>query len=306
MKLNRSIFIVVFLMAGMGFVTAQEIINLRRGNMIVAKIIEISNSVISYKRFEDQNGPTFVIPKNNVLSIRYMGGAYEIINAEPVTEKERTENMIVAKIIEIPNPEISYTRFENQNGPTFVVPKDSTFSIRYMDGAFETEPVAERGYTREEKSVVQKGKHRNKSADNDELAVGIAANPAGLLLSGPSTTVELTKRQFNTELNLIFPSSELVKNDISIRGWGGLGTFNYLHETKNGAVYAGGGIGYMYALSPLDQHIFTFGLNGGYRFETSSGMYYRLGGFIGGRLSSGDAGGFSFYLKPDLSVGYNF
>jgi hypothetical protein len=75
------IFTVVFLLAGICSVSAQAMIILKDGNMIEAKVTEISPTEIRYKRFEHLDGPTIVIPAANVLSIRYENGTYDIINA---------------------------------------------------------------------------------------------------------------------------------------------------------------------------------------------------------------------------------
>ena len=58
---------------------AQDFIVLRDGNMIDAIVTEISPTEIRYKRFDHQDGPTYVIPAINVLSIRYANGRTEII-----------------------------------------------------------------------------------------------------------------------------------------------------------------------------------------------------------------------------------
>ena len=61
----------------------------------------------------------------------------------------------------------------------------------------------------------------------------------------------------------------------------------------------GGGLGYTY----LDENnFFTFGANAGYRYVTSFGMYFSLGGYFGGMLSEE----ISLDLKPLLGIGYLF
>jgi len=78
------IFAVVFLFVGICSVAAQDIIILKDGNTIAAKVSEISPTEIRYKRFDNLDGPTIVIPADRVLSIRYQNGTQEIINATPV------------------------------------------------------------------------------------------------------------------------------------------------------------------------------------------------------------------------------
>ena len=90
------IFAVLFLLIGGAFsVYAQDLIILKDGNTIEAKVMEISPTEIKYKRFDHLDGPTIVILAVNVLSIRYENGRTEIINA--VTQPATT----------IPTPSVS-------------------------------------------------------------------------------------------------------------------------------------------------------------------------------------------------------
>jgi len=82
---------VVFLLAGMYSATAQDLIVMRDGSIIEAKVTEISQTEIRYKRFTYLDGPTVVIPAANVLSIRYENGTTEIITAPPASGRERTQ-----------------------------------------------------------------------------------------------------------------------------------------------------------------------------------------------------------------------
>ena len=74
---------IIFLLAGICSAAAQDLIIKRDGNIIEAKVTEISPAEIRYKRFDHLDGPTIVIPAGEVLSIRYENGASEIITAPP-------------------------------------------------------------------------------------------------------------------------------------------------------------------------------------------------------------------------------
>jgi hypothetical protein len=78
---------VLLLVGGAFYVNAQDMIVLKDGDMIEAKVLEISPSEIRYKRFDHLGGPTIVIPAANVLSIRYENGTYEIINAGVIPQQ---------------------------------------------------------------------------------------------------------------------------------------------------------------------------------------------------------------------------
>jgi len=62
-------------------VYAQDVITLRTGDQIKAKVTEISQTELRYKRFEHLNGPTIVIPLATVFAINYENGTREVINA---------------------------------------------------------------------------------------------------------------------------------------------------------------------------------------------------------------------------------
>lgn len=75
---------------------AQDIIVYANGNTITAKILEISDTQIKYKNYNNLNGPTYVIDKAGVLGINYANGANErFANETPTTPVQTTPSMIV-------------------------------------------------------------------------------------------------------------------------------------------------------------------------------------------------------------------
>jgi len=79
---NIYILTVVFFFAvGLLSVNAQDMITLRDGSTIQAKVLEINPADIRYKRFDNQNGPTITIPSISVASIKYPNGVVDVINA---------------------------------------------------------------------------------------------------------------------------------------------------------------------------------------------------------------------------------
>jgi hypothetical protein len=82
---------VFLLIGGVFYINAQDMIVLKDGNMIEAKVMEISPSEIRYKRFDHLDGPTIVVPVANVLSIRYENGNFEIINAGSMPQQVNTQ-----------------------------------------------------------------------------------------------------------------------------------------------------------------------------------------------------------------------
>lgn len=62
---------------------SQDIVYTSTGNKIKAKVTEINLTDIKYKDFSNLNGPTYVIPKSDVVLIEYQNGYRDIINANP-------------------------------------------------------------------------------------------------------------------------------------------------------------------------------------------------------------------------------
>jgi hypothetical protein len=63
---------------------AQDKIMFIDGTEILSKVIEINNSEIKYKQFDNQNGPTIITLKKNIFIIKYENGTKEVF----------TENLI--------------------------------------------------------------------------------------------------------------------------------------------------------------------------------------------------------------------
>lgn len=82
---------IFFLVGGLFSVNAQDLIVLRDGNMIEAKVVEISSAEIRYRRFDHLDGPIIVISSANVLSIRYENGTSEIVNPTPVSPESNAD-----------------------------------------------------------------------------------------------------------------------------------------------------------------------------------------------------------------------
>ena len=98
----KKLFIVLFIFITAG-IFAQDLIILKDGNIIEAKVTEISPTEIRYKRFNHQDGPTIVVPAENILSIRYENGMIDIINAAsvPLTETAAPHTEIIQPAADI-------------------------------------------------------------------------------------------------------------------------------------------------------------------------------------------------------------
>jgi len=71
--------VVFFCAGGLFSVNAQDIISLKDGSTIQAKVLEINPAEIKYKRFDNQDGPLIIISAANVISIKYPNGVVDVI-----------------------------------------------------------------------------------------------------------------------------------------------------------------------------------------------------------------------------------
>ena len=84
--MKRLVFSIIFLVAMGISMYAQDVITLRNGDEIKAKVTEITSSEIKYKRFDNFDGPTVVIAKSDVFFINYENGTREVFNTVAANE----------------------------------------------------------------------------------------------------------------------------------------------------------------------------------------------------------------------------
>lgn len=71
---------------------AQDFIVLKTGDEIKSKVLEISQTEIKYKKFDNLEGPTISIEKQTVFMIRYANGTKDVINQIISGDKPSTTN----------------------------------------------------------------------------------------------------------------------------------------------------------------------------------------------------------------------
>jgi hypothetical protein len=88
MKKVTLILLVVFSISKLCF--SQDVITLRTGEQIRSKILEIGQTDIKYKKFDNQSGPVYVVVKSDVKDIVYENGTKDLFNTgttKPETAK---------------------------------------------------------------------------------------------------------------------------------------------------------------------------------------------------------------------------
>ena len=73
--------ILIFVVCSSINLFAQDIITLTNGDEIKAQVIEINITEISYKKFENLQGPTYKVLKSEVFKIKYPNGNQDIITS---------------------------------------------------------------------------------------------------------------------------------------------------------------------------------------------------------------------------------
>lgn len=86
------------LVAALLFITsiarAQDIIVKTNKTEIKAKVTEITETVIKYKKWENQDGPLYNITRSEVFMILYANGQREIIQKEPPAASQQSQQSI--------------------------------------------------------------------------------------------------------------------------------------------------------------------------------------------------------------------
>jgi len=90
-KKMKKFIVVVFLIAT-GYSYAQDLIILRNGDEIKAKVTEIQSGVIKYKKYTNQTGPTYSIDKSEVFMIRYESGDKDVFGTAGKQDTGRVYN----------------------------------------------------------------------------------------------------------------------------------------------------------------------------------------------------------------------
>jgi len=135
-------------------IKAQDNITLKNGDELKVKVIEVNETEIKYKSFDNQEGPSRIIYKSEVFLIKYQNGTKDVFNEESVktinnnTGPVYQNNSGPVKQIILEQPKQEDKRFDNDStdfaktrrkrfggpriGATFIGPG---LSADYLSGA---------------------------------------------------------------------------------------------------------------------------------------------------------------------------
>ncbi|MBO4768892.1 MAG: hypothetical protein J5495_05095 [Bacteroidales bacterium] len=78
--MNKWVLLFAFLVCGTLTVSAQDIITKKDGTDIQAKVLEVTDVYVKYKKFSNPEGPVYSVHKSDILLVRYENGESEVFN----------------------------------------------------------------------------------------------------------------------------------------------------------------------------------------------------------------------------------
>ena len=261
---------------------AQDIVILKDGTSVDAKVIEVDDNSVRYKKFNNPDGPTYTAKKETISEIRYKNGSKEIFNQAKATSPDKNPNSVwwtKAKETKLGfwmDP-LGFAQWGPMLGVSIRVGSnfDVKAHVRYFDEGFPlTEEFLPEDYNSEGLGF---GLEFNKliATTNGNIHVGFLVETS--YLEGFSKY---------TEIN-------------NIRG--GFG-----HSGEYDSIYSGEMDGY--TDDGRMQHIFA--LTGGYTFRFNSPLFIDIGLQVGISLlhssSDMDFEKALFYIDASAKLGYEF
>lgn len=79
----------------------QDNITLNNGDEIVAKVIEITSDAVKYKKWDNQEGPVYVINKSDVFMVKYQNGTKDVFKSQQIIAQPANNNPNVLPIAQI-------------------------------------------------------------------------------------------------------------------------------------------------------------------------------------------------------------
>jgi hypothetical protein len=86
--MKKAILILLVTLSISGFCYSQDIITLKSGEQIRSKILEIGQTDIKYKKFDNQSGPVYIAIKSDISNIVYENGTKDVFTTEPIKTDE--------------------------------------------------------------------------------------------------------------------------------------------------------------------------------------------------------------------------
>lgn len=144
----RYAFCFYFMLAGLK-VFSQDIIIFKSGDEVEAKVLEISTDIVKYKKWNNQNGPTYSSGKVEIFMIKYQNGTKDIFNdfqVKPNPPKKGDSDK--ASVIEIAKTYMSEQIFSESEGACKLVEFNKQTGV-------EREMLGQKIYTLEYRLIIK-------------------------------------------------------------------------------------------------------------------------------------------------------
>lgn len=114
---NRTVVTIIFTCGLFLCAFAQDLITKKSGEDIKAKILEIGQSEIKYKKFDNLSGPIYTISISDILIVRYENGTNEVFEQTKKTDDESYSTPIGIK------PNLPYKYYEGKYNSRLYTPQ---------------------------------------------------------------------------------------------------------------------------------------------------------------------------------------
>ena len=94
MKTTMRLMLLLGLFCFVGTTFAQDVIVKKDNSTVLCKVIEVSKSEIKYKKWSNQDGPTYSVNTSDIVRINYENGEVDNFNEQTVTPKSNTYNNV--------------------------------------------------------------------------------------------------------------------------------------------------------------------------------------------------------------------
>ena len=130
--MKKTLFILLSLMAT--HLHAQDVIIKKDDSTILAKVLEVDETNIKYKKYSNQSGPTYTISIANVRAINYQNGEKEDFghaSATPTTQESSSSARYIQKSADERNAEL-FSLYNKYYSPTAKLQKAKGSTKYYM------------------------------------------------------------------------------------------------------------------------------------------------------------------------------
>jgi hypothetical protein len=254
--------------------------------VIEARVLEISPSEVRYKRFDNLNGPTVIVPVASVLSIRYENGTVENFNTLSPPSASAPAAPVLTNKPDGPalDPDKLYVGiFAEPSGFALYGP---SLALEFTKGRFNTLINFRIGAL---------GLYKN-----SDFGAGLVLNyfyptRLGGFFIGGMLEYSTGKYEYWRK------GYHVTQGEWQYGGYWDPNNGHYVDQSQ----YIDTSYDVPSGWEEDRAHNFGLALGIGYKFILSSGLYFRTGAYAGYTFSTYNENA-GFLFRPEVTVGYNF